>query len=81
MDWMMTGSNLKSVGEVSWLVKDVISSKDFNIDELAMFNTQWELHQLASSETADASNPFACASGKSQFDLVGLAYLKHLKVT
>lgn len=41
-------------------MKDVISSKDFNIDELAMFNTQWELHQLASSETADASNPFAC---------------------
>ena len=60
MDWMMMGSNLKSVGEVSQLVKDVIDSEDFDIDELAMFNTQRELHQLDSSETADASNPFAC---------------------
>ena len=56
----MMGSNLKSVGEVSQLVKDVIGSEDFDIDELAMFNTQWELHRLDSSETTDASNPFAC---------------------
>ena len=41
-------------------MKDVIGSEDFNIDELATFNTQWELHRLDSSETADASNPFAC---------------------
>ena len=60
MGWMMMGSNLKSVGEVSQLVKDVISSGDINIDELATFNTQWELHQLDSSKTADASNPFSC---------------------
>ena len=59
MDWMMTGSNLKSVGEGSQLVKDVIRSEDFSTDELDIFNTPWELHQLDSSETADGSNPFA----------------------
>ena len=58
MEWMMTGSNLKSVGEVNRLVTDVIHSKDFNIDELATFNTLQELHRLDSSETADAKNPF-----------------------
>ena len=41
-------------------MKDVISSKDFNTNELAMFNTQQELHWLDSSETADTLNPFAC---------------------
>ena len=59
MDWMMTGSNLKSVGEVSQLVKDVIGSKDFSVDELATFNTMRELHRLDSSEITDVSNPFA----------------------
>lgn len=58
MDWMMTGSNLKSVGEVTRLVKDVISSGDFSIDELANFNTQRELHRLDSSETVNGSDLF-----------------------
>ena len=56
---MVTGSNLKSVGEVIRLVKDVISSKDFSVDELATFNTMRELYQLDSGKITHVSNPFA----------------------
>ena len=40
-------------------MKDVIRSEYFSTDELAMFNTPQELHQLDSSEIANGSNPFA----------------------
>ena len=57
----MRGS-LKSVVQLSQLVTDVICSKDFNINELAIFNMLKEFHQFNFSETADIKNPFVCDS-------------------
>ena len=61
IDWMMTGSSLKSIGEVNHLVKNVINAKNFSIDDLAIFNTQRELHNLDKSKHSEcvASSPFS----------------------
>lgn len=59
MDWMITGSNVKSVGEVNRLVTQVINAKDFSVDDLATFNTQRELRRLDKSDAVHGSAPFA----------------------
>ena len=61
INWMMTGSSLKSIGEVNHLVKNVINAKNFSIDDLATFDVQRELHNLDKSEHSEcaASGPFS----------------------
>lgn len=56
MEWMITGSNQKTVGEMDRLVKNVIGSDEFKLDDIASFNTQRELHHLDSSG-GDCSSP------------------------
>ena len=61
IDLMMTGSSLKSIGEVNHLVKNVINAEHFSIDDLAIFNIQRELHNLDKSEHSECavSSPFS----------------------
>ena len=61
IDSMMTGSSLKSIGEVNHLVKNVINAEHFSIDDLAIFNIQRELHNLDKSEHSECavSSPFS----------------------
>lgn len=59
MDWMISGSNTKSIREVNQLVKQVITSKDFDVDYLAVFNTQHKLDHLDSSEIIGDTKPFS----------------------
>lgn len=42
MDWMFTGSNCKSIGEIDRLAKDVLSSKDFHPEDLSGFSARRE---------------------------------------
>ncbi|KAH7880244.1 uncharacterized protein C8R40DRAFT_1032809, partial [Lentinula edodes] len=42
MRWSNTGSSLKSEGEVTRLVKEVIATDDFNVDDLRGFNAHRE---------------------------------------
>ena len=53
---MMTGSSLKSIGEVNRLVKNVINTKNFSIDDLATFDVQRELHNLDKSEHSECTD-------------------------
>lgn len=59
MEWMVTGSNQKSVGEMDRLAKDVIGSSKFKLEDIANFSTQRELHRLDSSEGDNIQSPFA----------------------
>ena len=42
MSWKLTGSSQKSNAEVTCLVREVIQAPDFNIDDLANFNSVTE---------------------------------------
>jgi hypothetical protein len=57
MDWMNTGSNQKSAGEVDKLAKEVLSHKDFNPHHLADFSVRRENKVLDSSEPDISATP------------------------
>jgi hypothetical protein len=57
MEWMTTGSNQKSVGEVDRLAKEVLSAKEFNVEDLRDFNAQRESKRLDSSDSSDQKSP------------------------
>lgn len=59
MDWMSTGSNTKSQGEVDRLVKEVIRADGFKIEELADFNARAEYkHMDVADVEENAKSPF-----------------------
>src|SRR5882672_8713026 len=58
MEWMITGGNQKSIGEVDRLAKDVLGSKDFRLEDIANFSAHKENKRLDSSEQHDPSSPF-----------------------
>jgi hypothetical protein len=46
MEWMTTGSNQKSIGEVDHLAKEVLGSKDFKLKDVAGFSAQIKMNIL-----------------------------------
>ena len=58
MEWMITGGNRKSIGEVDRLARDVLGSKDFRLEDIANFSAHKENKRLDSSEQHDPSSPF-----------------------
>jgi hypothetical protein len=42
MEWMITGSNQKSVREMDRLAKDVLGAEDFKLKDLAGFSARQE---------------------------------------
>jgi hypothetical protein len=59
MEWMITGSNKKSIGEVDRLASDVLGSKDFNLEDLAGFSARRENKRLDLSEEDSPDSPYA----------------------
>ena len=59
MEWMVTGGNQKSIGEVDRLAKDVLGSKDFRLKDIANFSAHRENKRLDSSEQHDVGSPFS----------------------
>jgi hypothetical protein len=59
MEWMITGGNQKSIGEVDQLAKDVLGSKDFRLEDIADFSARAENKQFDLSERHDAGSPFS----------------------
>lgn len=57
MEWMITGSNQKSIGEVDRLAS-MVTSPDFNVDELAGFNAHTASRTLDQSENQDGKGPY-----------------------
>lgn len=59
MEWMNTGSNQKSVGEIDRLSKDVLRNNNFKLDDIADFSVQTEQKRLDKSDKEDGGNsPF-----------------------
>jgi hypothetical protein len=58
MEWMNTGGNQKSIGKVDRLAKDVLGSKDFQLEDIADFSAHKENKQFDLSEQRDAGSPF-----------------------
>jgi hypothetical protein len=58
MEWMTTGSNQKSHGEVDRLAKDVIGAPDFKAEDLAGFSAHREIKRFDSSEPSGNKAPF-----------------------
>ena len=61
IDWMMMGSSLKSIREVNCLVKNVINTENFSIDDLATFNIQRELHNLDKFKHSECTASSPCS--------------------
>jgi Plavaka transposase len=59
MEWMITGSNKKSIGEVDRLVKDVLCAKEFRVEDLHGFSAQRENQRLddCSTDPVDSKLP------------------------
>jgi hypothetical protein len=57
MEWMTTGSNQKSVGEVDRLAKEVLSAKEFNLEDLHDFSAQRENKRLDDSDSSSQKSP------------------------
>jgi hypothetical protein len=63
MEWMNTGSNQKSEGELNRLVTEVICAADFKPNDLHGFNAHTENNRFDQSERADSGNsPFSADS-------------------
>lgn len=63
MSWMLSGSNQKSVGEVTCLADTVITTDDFCPADLMAFNASTKLKYFDNSENEmDPENPF-CKDG------------------
>jgi hypothetical protein len=58
MEWMITGGNRKSIGEVDRLTKDVLGLKDFRLEDIANFNAHKVNKQLDLSKQHNPSSPF-----------------------
>ena len=58
MEWMIMGSNQKSFGEVDHLA-DVVTSPDFDLDELADFSYRSASHILDQSENHSRKGPYS----------------------
>jgi len=52
MNWMWSGSQLKSVGELNRPVHEVLLAPDFNVDDLQAFNARCETARLDSAITS-----------------------------
>jgi Plavaka transposase len=59
MDWMNTGSDRKSVGEVDRLAKEILCHKEFNPRHLTGFSVRRENKVLDSSEPDISTTPFS----------------------
>jgi hypothetical protein len=59
MEWMVTGGNQKSIGEMDRLAKDVLNSKDFRLKDIADFSARSENKRLDLAEQHDAGSPFS----------------------
>lgn len=57
MEWMITGSNQKSLGEVDRLAS-IVTSPDFDVDELAGFSASGASHLLDRSENKKGEGPY-----------------------
>jgi Plavaka transposase len=57
MEWMTTGSNQKSVGEVDRLAKEVLGAKEFNMEDLHDFSAQRESKRLDDSDSSSQESP------------------------
>ena len=60
MEWMITGSNQKSVKEMDRLAKDVLGAEDFKLKDLAGFSARQENIQLDDSERDSIDTPYSC---------------------
>jgi len=60
MEWMITGSNQKSVREMDRLAKDVLGAEDFKLKDLAGFSARQENIQLDDSERDGIDTPYSC---------------------
>jgi hypothetical protein len=64
MEWMNTGSNQKSVGEVERLAKEVICAEDFKAADLAGFSVGRENRRFDKSEAEGGETPFSADGWK-----------------
>jgi hypothetical protein len=58
MEWMITGGNQKSIAEVDRLAKDVLGSKEFQLDDIAGFSARNENKLFDSVKQHDSGSPF-----------------------
>lgn len=58
MEWMITGNNQKSGGEVDRLVNDVLLADEFRAEELVGFNARHANKELDDSEKIGAGKPY-----------------------
>src|SRR5882762_3751777 len=59
MEWMVTGGNRKSIGEVDRLARDVLGSKDFRVHDIADFSARTESKRLDLAEEHNSGSPFS----------------------
>lgn len=59
MEWMITGSNQKSVGEIDRLAKNVLGAEEFNLGDIAGFNVRQEQKLLDDADKPHVDSPFA----------------------
>lgn len=59
MEWMITGSNQKSVGEIDRLTKNVLGSTEFSLDDIRGFNVRQEQRRLDDTDKPSDDSPFA----------------------
>ena len=58
MEWMITGNNQKSGGEVDHLVNDVLLADEFRAEELVGFNACRANKELNDSKKIGAGKPY-----------------------
>lgn len=59
MEWMITGSNHKSIGEMDCLVNNVLCSNNFKLDDVSGFSARQETARLDSAEADASLTPFS----------------------
>jgi hypothetical protein len=59
MEWMLTGSNKKTVRELDRLANDVLGSREFKLEDLTGFNARQANNCLDLSEKDDLDDPFS----------------------
>jgi hypothetical protein len=60
MEWMITGGNRKTIGEMDRLAKEVLHSESFKVEDLAGFNARQENRHLDLSDGDDPESPYSC---------------------
>ncbi|KAH9953547.1 hypothetical protein BC827DRAFT_1145963 [Russula dissimulans] len=61
MNWFYGCANTKSILDIGRLVKDIVSTEDFNLDDFKSFNGHWEIACLDEYASTDA--PFSANDG------------------